>query len=178
MSGKSPSIWGDIVFVCVIVGMLGVILAALRWLGILPQLQFADFLILTGAALSLGITAMFNIYASDGRAYHRLGFELCSLTFGTCLSLVTAELWSGKDVLPRLGNLAFGKTLSHPQQVALVAFLGFVSVFGLAFTAHIVRAVDNTTKPPKNPNVLSMISFTAGFTILFGYVYVLLGAGA
>jgi hypothetical protein len=67
--------------------------------------------------------------------------------------------------------------LNHSQQVSLVSVLGFTSVFGLAMTAHIVRAVDGQP-PPSYSNGLSFLSFCIGLIILFGYVWILLGAGA
>jgi hypothetical protein len=177
MSRRKPTIWGDIVFVLIIVCMFVIVVYGLHFLVKLPPLQLADQVILGGALLSLGISAMFNIYASDGHAYDRFGFELCGVTLGTCLSLLTAQLLSGKEALPRLGHMVSGWKLDHSEQVAVVSLLGFVSVFGLALTAHIVRSLAGESHPAC-PNLLSFISFVVGFLILFGYVSVLLGAGA
>ena len=177
MSNKKTTDWGDIAFVIVTVAVFVGAVYLLQWLGLLAPTELADRIILGGALLTLGMSAVFNMYSSDGHSYHRLGFELCGMTLGTCLSLLVAQMLSGEAVLPRLGHSALGIALDHSQQVALVSLLGFTSVFGLGITAKIVRAVDGDNPPPY-PNGLSFLSFCFGLVILLGYVWVLLGAGA
>ena len=176
MDKDGTTIWGDLGSIAALVAMFVASLYGLQWLGFGIATNTADIVLLGGALLSLALSAIFNIYASKGHAYHRYGFELCGLTLGTCLSLLTAQLLSGEAALPRLGHVVLGPELTHAGQVAVVSLLGFFSVMGLSLTALIVRAVDHDT--PAHPNGLSLLSFLVGFSILFGYVAVLLGAGA
>ena len=177
MSNKKTTVWGDIAFVFVTVAVFVVAVYLLQWFGLVAATELADRIIIGGALLSLGMSAVFNIYSSDGYAYHRLGFELCGMTLGTCLSLLVAQVLSGEAVLPRLGHAALGIALNHSQQVSLVSLLGFTSVFGLGMTAHIVRAVDGANPPPY-ANGLSFGELLHWSCVLFGYVWTLLGAGA
>jgi hypothetical protein len=103
MNNKA-SVWGDVGFVLVIVAVFVGAVYLLQWLGLLAPTDRADWIVLGGALLSLGLSAVFNIYSANGYAYHRLGFELCGLTFGTCLSLLVAQMLSAEAALPRLGH--------------------------------------------------------------------------
>lgn len=177
MSSGKATVWGDIFFLSIIVAVFFLVLFLLKTFGLVHPIQLIDKVLIGGALLALGINAIFNIYSSEGHAYHRLGFELCGLTLGTCLSLLVAKVLSGTDALPRLGYAALDMTLSQSQQVSLVSLVGLGSILGMGITAHIVRSVEGDIPPPC-PEALSFISFLFGVAIMFGYITVLLGAGA
>lgn len=176
---KKSTIWGDLAYLSLVPALFLVAVLCLRSLGWLPPMSRLDHLIVGGAVLAATLTTVFALASSDGPSFHRLGFDLCSLTFGSCLALLVAQLASDRPALPRLGNAMLGTTLSASQQVAVVALLGFGSVAGLAVTAHIVRAVDqvgNRAKP-RYPGLLCAGSLMVGAALILMYVLVLLGAG-
>ena len=176
MSNRTASIWGDIILLLVLHVLFVLSVVALRWAGVLRPMSLMDWAIVIGALISLALSTLFSSIASGGHAYHRLGYELCGLSLGTCLSLFVAKSMAGSAALPHLGH-GLGLRLSASQQIGAVALAAFLSVFGLTLTALIVRTVDGPA-PVRWRAALSLISFLVGVSLLLIYVAMLVGAGA
>lgn len=176
MPEKKQNIWGDIAYVIVFTGAFVGVVYILRRLSWIPQLGTSDVFVLFGAYLALAFSALLNAYASEGYAYHRLGYDLCALTLGTSLSLLAALALSKTDVLPHLGTALAGATIGTGHQAAIVGLMGFASVLAMLGTARIVRSLDGDENP-KGESLLALLSFLIGLGMLFAYALLLVGSG-
>ncbi len=178
-AGSEPSAWTDLASVVLpIVLFVVAVLVGLK-LGLIGPLRKANVAVLAMAMLSIGLTNLFGFYAAKRAALHRVGFQLCGLNLGTCLSLLAVQLLSSADILPGLGGSTVAKALDFlpggivAQRAAMISLLGFGSVLTLGMTARIVRAIDHET--PKWPAALKLLSYAIGFSMLFVYVWLIMG---
>lgn len=179
MDDENQPMWGDVLYLGVVAAAFALAVWILRFAGAIPQFKLADFFVVFGALLALEITEMFNIRASNGHAYHRLGVEISGLTLGTCISLVTVQIWCGRSVLPKLGDALFHATLSHANQEAIVMTLALVSVLVLGVTSDNVRKIEEKKKKSgSRSSGLSFFSFLLGMSLLLAYTLLMVGAGS
>lgn len=176
---SKPSVWGDLFYLILPVVLFpGAVYLGVK-LRVVEPITGADWLVLLAAIIAVAVTNMFGFYASIRAEVHRLGYELCALSLGACLSLLAAQLVSETDLLPGVSGSRIGDVFTVvpgeivAQRVALISLIGFVSVVALGVTARIVRAVDH--EKPRKPAWLKLISYIAGFAMLFTYVALLVG---
>ena len=183
MNEKSDSdestVWIDLAYVALPIALFAVsVLIGLKT-GLIPPLRKATVAVLVTAMLSIALTNMFGFYAAKRVELHRVGYQLCGLTLGTCLSLLAVQLLTLNDVLPRLAGTTVGDALDFlpggivVQRVGLLCLCGFASVLTLGLTARIVRAVEH--EKPKGPAKLKALCYGIGFVTIFGNVLLIIG---
>ena len=176
---RDPSVWADLGSVALPIVLFAISVFIGLQLGLIAPLRKASMAVLATAMLSIGITNMFGFYAAKRAELHRIGFQLCGLNLGTCLSLLAVQLLSSNDVLPGLT----GSTLANAfdflpggivvQRAGLICFSAFISILTLGLTARIVRAIDYES--PKWPAVLKLLCYAAGYAMIFANVLLIMG---
>jgi hypothetical protein len=177
-STREPSVWADLASVALPIMLFAISVFIGLKLGLIAPLSKASVAVLATAMLSIGLTNMFGFYAEKRAELHRIGFQLCGLNLGTCLSLLAIQLLSSNDVLPglagsKLANLFDFLPSVVAQRAGMISLLGFISILTLGMTARIVRAIDHES--PKWPAALKLFSYAIGFTMIFANVLLIMG---
>ena len=101
---RESSVWADLASVALPIVLFAIsVFIGLR-LGLIAPLRKASVAVVATAMLSIGLSNMFGFYAAKRAELHRIGFQLCGLNLGTCLSLLAIQLLSSNDVLPGLAG--------------------------------------------------------------------------
>src|SRR5437879_2153766 len=90
LSDTKPSVWADLASVVLPLVLFAVAVFLGLRIGLIPRLSGADWVVLIAVAVSISLTNIFGFYAAMRAEVHRLGFQLSTLSLGTCLSLLAA----------------------------------------------------------------------------------------
>jgi hypothetical protein len=133
-------------------------------------------LFVTWAGLTLKL--FLGDVVSDKFEYHKHGYDFCTLTMGTALSMFSLQLVGGQDLLHKLPTtgvwslFAFVSADTSNQHTFILAAL-FLAASVLAFvTARISRSVSDPATRWKA--LLAMFNFVLGSGSFGTYVFLLL----
>ncbi len=150
-------------------------------LGWIASLQPKAWLILLITTLGILFKLLFGDLATGEFRYHKHGYDLCVLTMGATMSGLSLQLLSDDNLFPGLqaaGPLTLAEFVSSDpvqQSRLLLVFMFLVSSFVALLTAIISKAISSESTPGKN--LLALINFLCGATMLGWYVLILVTKG-
>jgi hypothetical protein len=115
--------------------------------------------------------------------YHKHGHDFCVLTMGGALSAGSVQLMSKTDQFPGIARAWPWKYLDSltedviMQRLIVIGIMFCLSCFFAFATARISRAIREENPPPNNPDLLSLINFTAGTALFSVYLLFLITKG-
>jgi hypothetical protein len=150
----------------------------LSQVGLISPLRWQAYVVLGVTWLGLALKLLLGDLVSDKFEYYKHGYDFCTLTMGTALSMLSLQMLSTTDILPgipKTGPWAIFEVISTDvvrQRIALLVGLFIVACFLSLLTARISRAVvDPSTKAR---NLLSLLNFAIGASTFAAYLFLLL----
>lgn len=146
--------------------------------GLISPLRWQGYVVLTVTWLGLSFKLLFGDVITGKFEYHKHGCDLCILTMGTALSMLSLQLISKADILPGIpgtGLWSLFTVFSNDvvkQRIALLVALFIVSCFLAFLTALISRAVGDPAT--KGKNLLSLMNFGIGSSTFGAYLFLLI----
>ncbi len=149
--------------------------------GLIAQLEGKAYVVLFVTWVGLMLKLFLGDIISDNFEYHKHGYDFCTLTMGTALSMFSLQLLSDGDLLSKLpptgflAAFAFVSPDPWKQHTVILALLFLAACLASFGTARISRSVNDPRTRARA--LLAGLNFALGSGAFGTYLLLLLAKG-